>query len=119
MSRVKTVASMVLRLVVVAAVGLVAGSIMVNYGVDRLRDPRVTCGAHVMKPGDTCTYPDDDGATVKDDYEGMKTNQATEGYVLFIFGGAVIVAGGGAGAVALFGRDRLAARIARRRRPDA
>lgn len=44
MCRVNSVASMVRRLVVVAVVSLAIGSVLVDYGVGRLRDPRVTCG---------------------------------------------------------------------------
>lgn len=69
-----------------------------------------------MKPGDTCTHPDGDGNTITDDYGAMESGNAADGYFGTVFGAVLIAAGGGAVAVALFGRRRLAARIERRRR---
>lgn len=115
----KTVASAVLQLAAAAVVGLAVGSVLLDHGVNRLRDPQVTCGVHVMKPGDTCTSPDADGGPTKEGYEGTKADQTTEGYASTIAGAGFIVAGTGAAVVAVVGRRRLAARIERRRRPGA
>jgi hypothetical protein len=104
--RMRTATSVIGALVVAAVVGLAAGSVLLDHGVNRLRDPRVTCGAHVMKPGDTCTAPHDDGSPTTDGYAAVKTDQAIEGYVSTIGGAGLIVAGAGTGVFVLVGRRR-------------
>jgi hypothetical protein len=103
-------------LIVIAALGLafpllLAGYTLVHHGVDVLRDPRVTCGEHVMKPDDTCTHSDDDNGTRKDDYQGMKDNQTADGYFFSIVGGVLLLAGVGLPVLALVRGRRIAARV--------
>ncbi len=100
--------SVVIRVVAAAVVGLAAGSVMLDHGVNRLRDTRVTCGEHTMKPGDTCTFPDENGSPTKENYESMKTDQAIEGYVFTIGGTGVLAAGAAVIVVALVRRRRSA-----------
>src|SRR5262249_9150302 len=91
---------------------LTAGGYALDHGIGVLRDPRITCGGHVMKPGDTCTTIDpDDGTRTKDDYQGMQTDRAVEGYVSTIVGG-LLASGALAGLLVLvYLRRRLVAWI--------
>jgi hypothetical protein len=71
-----------------------AGVVMVAHGVAVFRDHRITCGEHVMKPGDTCTNtaPDSD-APAKQTYEDMEISRTVEEYAFTILG-ALLIAGG-------------------------
>jgi hypothetical protein len=104
----KPTSSVVLVVLVTALLSLGFGVVMLDHGINVLGDPRITCGGHVMKPGDTCTTldPEDDSRT-KDDYQGMKNNRAVEGYV-FTIAGVVVTASGVAELLALvFARQRI------------
>jgi len=104
--RVRATTVTVPKLALVAFAGLVAGAALLVLGLNLLHDPQVTCGAHVMKPGDTCTYIDADEGPGKDDYAGVKHNQMVNGYAATI-GGGLLVIGTGVG-VTLVARRRPA-----------
>ena len=106
--------SVIVKLVAAAVLGVGAGSVLLDQGVNRLRDPRVSCGEHVMKPGDTCTSPSNDGSPTTDGYETVKTDQTIEGYVSTIFGAGLVVAGAGTVGFVLVGRRRSPSSATRR-----
>jgi hypothetical protein len=69
-----------------------AGIVMVGHAVSVSRDPRITCGEHVMKPGDICTSLDSDPeGPSKQTYEQMKLSRTLEKYSFTILGVLSIV----------------------------
>jgi hypothetical protein len=70
-----------------AFVGLSA----IGIGLIMARSP-LTCGPHVVRPGDTCTYTNDGSAPEKDTYVQMKKVQK-QNQIAYITVGAILSAG--------------------------